>query len=119
VIVIPGGGHRELWMDHEGYRVGRWLSNHGVAAFVVKYRLAAEPGSSYTINGHSLPDVQRAIRLVRSRAAEWGVAPDHIGVIGFPAGGELVARVGTHYDSGDSGASDRLTARVHDRPSKR
>jgi endo-1,4-beta-xylanase len=108
VIVIPGGGHGELWMDHEGYRVGRWLSDHGVAAFVLKYRLAAEPGSSYTIDGHSLPDVQRAIRLVRSRAAEWGIAPDHIGMIGFSAGGELVARAGTHYDSGDSGASDPI-----------
>jgi len=108
VIVIPGGGHGELWMDHEGYRVGRWLSDHGVAAFVLKYRLAAEPGSSYTIDDHSLPDVQRAIRLVRSRAAEWGIAPDHIGMIGFSAGRELVARAGTHYDSGDSGASDPI-----------
>jgi acetyl esterase/lipase len=108
VIVIPGGGHRELWMDHEGYRVGRWLSDHGVAAFVLKYRLAAEPGSSYTIDGHSLPDVQRAIRLVRSRAAEWGIAPDRIGMIGFSAGGELVARAGTHYDSDNSRASDPI-----------
>ncbi len=75
---------------------------------MLKYRLAAEPGSSYTIDDHSLPDVQRAIRLVRSRAAEWGIAPDHIGMIGFSAGRELVARAGTHYDSGDSGASDPI-----------
>lgn len=105
VIVIPGGGHRELWMDHEGYRVAQWLSERGVAAFVLKYRLAAEPGSSYTIEGHSLPDVQRAIRLVRSRAREWGIAPDRIGVIGFSAGGELAARAGTHYDAGNTSAS--------------
>jgi acetyl esterase/lipase len=108
VIVIPGGGHRELWMDHEGYRVGRWLSDHGVAAFVLKYRLAAEPGSSYTIEGHSLPDVLRAIRLVRNRAGEWGIAPERIGIIGFSAGGELAARAGTHYDSGNAGASDAI-----------
>ncbi len=67
VIVIPGGGHRELWMDHEGYRVGGWLSDHGVAAFVLKYRLAHEEGSTYTVLGDALGDVQRAIRLVRSR----------------------------------------------------
>src|SRR4029077_3766741 len=66
VIVIPGGGHRELWMDHEGYRVGRWLADHGVAAFVLKYRLAREAGSTYTVEGTELADVQRAIRLVRS-----------------------------------------------------
>ena len=100
VIVIPGGGHRELWVDHEGYRVGRWLNDHGVAAFVLKYRLAKEPGSSYTIEGHSLPDVQRAIRLVRSRAREWNLAPDRIGVMGFSAGGELAALAGTGYDGG-------------------
>ena len=65
VIVIPGGGHRELWMDHEGYRVGRWLSEHGIAAFVLKYRLAAEPGSSYTIEGHSF-------RMCNARFAWYG-----------------------------------------------
>jgi endo-1,4-beta-xylanase len=97
VIVIPGGGHRELWMDHEGYRVGQWLDDHGIAAFVLKYRLANEPGSTYTIEGDELADVQRAIRLVRSRAADWHVAPDRIGVIGFSAGGELAALAGTRY----------------------
>ncbi len=69
VIVIPGGGHRELWMDHEGYRVGRWLSTHGIAAFVLKYRLARQEGSTYTVEGNALADVQRAMRMVRSRAA--------------------------------------------------
>ncbi len=56
VIVIPGGGHRELWMDHEGYRVGQWLEDHGIAAFVLKYRLANEPGSTYTVEGEELAD---------------------------------------------------------------
>jgi endo-1,4-beta-xylanase len=113
VIVIPGGGHRELWMDHEGYRVGQWLEDHGIAAFVLKYRLANEPGSTYTIEGDELADVQRAIRLVRSRAAEWHIAPDRIGVIGFSAGGELAALAGTRYDAAASpkDAIDRGSAR--------
>ncbi len=91
VLVIPGGGHREIWIDHEGYAVADWLSSHGVAAFVLKYRLAREPGSTYTIEGTELQDVQRALRLIRSRAAEWSVNPDRLGVIGFSAGGELAA----------------------------
>jgi endo-1,4-beta-xylanase len=99
VIVIPGGGHRELWMDHEGYRVARWLEDHGIAAFVLKYRLANEAGSTYTVEGDELADVQRALRLVRSRAGEWRIAPDRIGVIGFSAGGELAALAGTRYDA--------------------
>jgi endo-1,4-beta-xylanase len=108
VIVIPGGGHVELWMDHEGYRVGQWLSDHGVAAFVLKYRLAKEKGSPYTVEGDSLRDVQRALRLVRSHAAEWNVAPDRIGVIGFSAGGELAALAGTQYDEGNAAAPDPI-----------
>ena len=64
VIVIPGGGHRYLAIDHEGYAVARWSSEHGIAAFVLKYRLAREEGSSYTIEEHALRDTQRALRLV-------------------------------------------------------
>jgi acetyl esterase/lipase len=106
VIVIPGGGHRELWMDHEGYNVGRFLSDHGVNAFVLKYRLAREAGSTYSIEGNALADAQRAIRLMRSRAAEWGIDPQRIGVIGFSAGGELAALSATRYDAGHSSAAD-------------
>jgi len=73
VVVIPGGGHSELWIDHEGYAVAQYLSSHGVAAFVLKYRLAREKGSTYTVEGTELGDVQQAIRTVRSRSAEWGV----------------------------------------------
>jgi acetyl esterase/lipase len=106
VIVIPGGGHRELWMDHEGYNVGRFLNEPGVSAFVLKYRLAREAGSSYSIEGNALADAQRAIRLVRSRAAEWGIDPQHIGVIGFSAGGELAGLSGTRFDAGRGDAAD-------------
>jgi endo-1,4-beta-xylanase len=108
VLVIPGGGHRELWMDHEGYRVGAWLSSHGVAAFVLKYRLAREDGSTYTVEGTELGDTQRALRLIGSRAAEWGVDPNRIGVMGFSAGGELAALAGTRYDAGNAGAADPI-----------
>jgi len=114
VVVAPGGGHSELWMDHEGYNVAKWLSDHGIAGFVLKYRLARAKDSSYTVEGHSLADTQRALRLVRSRAAGWGVDPERIGVIGFSAGGELAALAGTRYDSGIEGATDpvdRLTSR--------
>jgi acetyl esterase/lipase len=108
VIVIPGGGHKEIWIDHEGYNVARWLSGHGVAAFVLKYRLAKAPHSTYTVDGDELPDVQRAIRLVRSRAGEWGVDPHRLGVIGFSAGGELAGLSAMRFDAGKPASSDPI-----------
>ena len=106
VIIAPGGGHKELWMDHEGYEVAQWLSEHGVAAFVLKYRLAREPASPYTVEGDELADMQRAIRTVRSRATEWGIDPKRVGVMGFSAGGELAGLAGTRYDLGNPAAAD-------------
>jgi acetyl esterase/lipase len=108
VLVIPGGGHRELWMDHEGYNVAAWLSQHGVAAFVLKYRLAKEAGSTYTVEGTELSDVQRALRLIRSRSAEWDVDPNRLGVMGFSAGGELAALAGMHFVDGSPNAADQI-----------
>ncbi len=75
VVICPGGGHRVLAIDHEGYEVAQWLANKGVAGFVLKYRLANEEGSTYKVDVHALADVRRAVRLVRSRAKEWGVDP--------------------------------------------
>jgi endo-1,4-beta-xylanase len=115
IVVIPGGGHAELWMDHEGYRVGRFLAQHGVAAFVLKYRLARAPGSTYTIKGDELADVQRAIRLVRSRASALQIDPGRIGVIGFSAGGELALLAATRFDGGRADAAD-LIERESSRP---
>jgi len=89
VIVAPGAGPRELWSDHEGHNVARWLSEHGIAAFVLVYRLARETNSTYTVDDHAVADMQRALRLVRSRASEWGIATNRIGVMGFSAGGEV------------------------------
>ena len=111
VLVIPGGGHREIWIDHEGYAVGEWLSQHGIAAFVLKYRLAREPGSTYTVEGTELDDTQRALRLIRSKAAEWQLNADRIGVMGFSAGGELAALASSRYDSGRPGATDAIDRR--------
>jgi endo-1,4-beta-xylanase len=106
VIIAPGGGHRELWTDHEGHNVAKWLSARGVAAFVLKYRLAREKESTYTVEGHALADIQRAIRLARSRATEWGIDPERIGVMGFSAGGELAALASVRYTAAVEGTAD-------------
>lgn len=108
IIVAPGGGHRELWMDHEGYAVGEFLSSHGVAAFVLKYRLAREKDSKYTVEGTELGDMQRAIRTVRSRSKEWHIDPARVGVMGFSAGGELAELASTRYDDGSPAAADPI-----------
>ena len=108
VLVIPGGGHSEIWIDHEGYNVAQFLSSHGVAAFVLEYRLAREKGSTYTVEGTELGDVQRALRVIRSRFSEWGVDPKRIGVLGFSAGGELAALASTRGDAGKPEAVDLI-----------
>jgi acetyl esterase/lipase len=108
VIIAPGGGHRELWVDHEGHNLARWLNTHGIAAFVLKYRLAREPDSTYKIDEHAFADAQRAIRLVRSRAREWRVEPSRVGVIGFSAGGELAALAGMRSDGGNKDSADAV-----------
>ncbi|WP_158942808.1 alpha/beta hydrolase [Granulicella sp. S190] len=108
VIIAPGGGHAELWIDHEGYRVAEWLSSHGVAAFVLQYRLARAKGSTYTVEGTELGDMQRAIRVVRQRSGEWNIDPERVGVMGFSAGGELAALASTRYDTGQADASDAV-----------
>jgi acetyl esterase/lipase len=108
VVIAPGGGHSELWADHEGLNVAHWLADHGVAGVVLKYRLAREKGSTYKIEGESLADMQRAIRLVRSRGAEWGIDPERIGVMGFSAGGEIAALAATRFDAGSQNAADSI-----------
>jgi endo-1,4-beta-xylanase len=107
-VILPGGGHRELWMMHEGINPGQWLADHGIAAFVVKYRLAREKDSPYKIEVHSVQDAQRAIRIVRSRAGEWNVDPNRVGVMGFSAGGETAAMVATSLPDGDPTARDNV-----------
>jgi endo-1,4-beta-xylanase len=106
VIVLPGGGHRYLSIDNEGHAVATWLSERGIAGFVLKYRLAREEGSTYTVEGHALQDVQRAIRVVKSRAKEWNVDPERVGVLGFSAGGQLASHAASRFDSGTPDDAD-------------
>ena len=105
VIVVPGGGHRELWTDHEGHAEARFLNEHGIAAFVLQYRLARAPNSTYSIEGDALNDLKRAIRTVRSRA-EWANDTKRIGAMGFSAGGQLVLLGAMRGDAGDAAAKD-------------
>jgi acetyl esterase/lipase len=107
ILVIPGGGHRVLAITHEGYNVAEWLRDHGIAAFVLKHRLAREANSTYKIEVESLADTVRAIRLIRSRAEEWGIDPNRVGAIGFSAGGELVSMVSAR-DAVDAAAPDPI-----------
>lgn len=108
VVIAPGGGHSSLWITHEGYNEAAWLAEHGVAAFVLKYRLARMKDSPYKIEEHSLDDAKRAIRMIRTRAKEWGVDPNRIGVMGFSAGGEIAALAADRYDTGNAQASDPI-----------
>ncbi|HXQ79876.1 MAG TPA: alpha/beta hydrolase [Opitutaceae bacterium] len=110
VVICPGGGHRYLALEHEGDAVGRWLSAHGVAGFVLKYRLAREPGSPYEVGVHALMDAQRAIRTVRSRAKEWSIDPAAVGIMGFSAGGEVALLAATQFDSPVKGSGDAVDA---------
>lgn len=103
VIIAPGGGYQHLSMVREGSDVAHWLNARGVAAFVLKYRLGMKYHSPIEMD-----DAQRAIRLVRSRAAGYGIVPNHIGIWGFSAGGHLAATTGTHFDSGNPAATDAI-----------
>jgi acetyl esterase/lipase len=108
VVIMPGGGHKYLAIDNEGHAVARWLSQHGVAGFVLKYRLAREPGSTYKVDVHALADAQRALRVVRSRAKTWSIDPARVGVMGFSAGGELAGLAGARFDAGKADAKDPI-----------
>ena len=103
VIIAPGGGYVHLAMEKEGTDIARWLNAHGVAGFVLKYRL----GPTYH-NPVELGDAQRAIRTVRARAAQLDIAPDRIGMWGFSAGGHLTASAGTLFDQGPPANADAI-----------
>jgi acetyl esterase/lipase len=110
VVVCPGGGYGGLAIGHEGKDPAEWLNRHGIAAFVLRYRL----GPRYH---HPAPmqDAQRAMRLVRCRAKEWNLDPKRIGIWGFSAGGHLASTVATHFDDGKPDADDPIE-RVSCRP---
>lgn len=98
-VIAPGGGHRYLVVDLEGERVAKRLNEMGVAAFVLRSRLARAEGSTYRVEVESLADLQQAIRVVRTRAKEWGVDPTRVGVMGFSAGGHLAALAQNTFDA--------------------
>jgi acetyl esterase/lipase len=110
VVICPGGGYGFLAVDHEGKQIGEWLTQHGVTAFMLKYRIAPR-------YHHPAPlqDAQRAIRTVRARAKEWNVDPKRVGIWGFSAGGHLASTAGTHFDDGKPDAGDPIE-RVSCRP---
>ena len=109
VVTCPGGGYATL-ADHEGQPVAEWLNSIGVAGFVLKYR----HGPRYQ-HPAPLQDAGRAIRTIRARAAQWGIDPGRIGILGFSAGGHLASTAATHFDSGKPGAEDPIE-RISSRP---
>lgn len=115
IIIAPGGGHRMLCLGHEGPALAEWFAERGIAAFVLKYRLANEPGSTYTVDDHAMADTRRAIRMVRHRAKEWKIDPTRIGILGFSAGGELAALAAMNSDAGNASAADPID-QVSSRP---
>ncbi|MDE3195886.1 MAG: alpha/beta hydrolase [Acidobacteriota bacterium] len=115
MVVAPGGGHTQLVMEKEGWEAADWLNAHGIAAFVLKYRLARAKGVQYTLPKEVYADAARSMRLVRSRAGEWGVDPNRIGFIGFSAGGEVAGMIETKFDKGNPDSPDPVE-RVSSRP---
>lgn len=109
VVICPGGGYGGLATAHEGNEVAKWWNSLGVSAFVLKYRVAPYK--------HPAPmnDVQRALRLVRSKAAEWKIDPARVGIMGFSAGGHLASTAATHFVESDNAEAkdeiDRLSCR--------
>ncbi len=110
VVVCPGGGYGHLAVDHEGKQIAQWLNGINITAAVLRYRHAPHYQHPAPMN-----DVQRALRLVRSPDSPLKLAVDHVGIIGFSAGGHLASTAGTHFDAGDPDAED-LVRRVSCRP---
>lgn len=112
VLVAPGGGYARIVVDKEGYEIARWLSARGFTVFVLFYRL---PGDGWAAGPDvALSDAQRAMRLIRQRAGDFGIQPDRVGMMGFSAGGHLCGDLATRFDVPTYraiDAADRLSAR--------
>jgi acetyl esterase/lipase len=112
VVVCPGGGYGALAEGHEGKDIAKWLNDRGVAAFMLRYRIAQKdrPGP---LHPYPLLDAQRAIRTVRARAKEFGIDPNRVGIWGFSAGGHLASTAATHFDAGknDGDEIDKVSCR--------
>ncbi len=110
IVVLPGGGYSHLSETKEGSDVAKWLNSLGISAFVLKYRL----GMKYH-EPNQLLDAARALRTVRSRAKEWNLDTNRIGILGFSAGGHLASTLSTHFDAGNAAATDAIE-KVSSRP---
>lgn len=108
VVICPGGGHRLLVYNAEGVEPALFLTNLGVVAIVLKYRLAREENSPYSLDKHLKEDAYRAMRLVRSHAKEWNIDTARVGMLGFSAGGEVVAAVAYQPGRGLASAKDPI-----------
>jgi len=108
VVVCPGGGHRLLVWTAEGIDPARFLNNLGITVFVLKYRLGRDTLSPYKIEVHARQDGLRAMRMVRGRAAEFGIDANRIGMMGFSAGGEVVDMVAFGPNKPDPGSADPI-----------
>jgi len=110
VVICPGGAYWGMAVKHEGSQVAKWLNGLGITAFVLKYRL---PDDSIMENKSIGPmqDGQKAIRIVRSHAKEWGINPEKIGIMGFSAGGHLASTISTHFDEKVYESEDLTSAR--------
>jgi acetyl esterase/lipase len=109
IVICPGGGYIRHVMDREGYPIARWLNENGIAAIILEYRLPE--GRSLV----PLLDAQRALRTTRAKAAEWGIDPHRVGILGFSAGGHVASTAGTHFDGGHAGDPDPVE-RLGSRP---
>jgi acetyl esterase/lipase len=98
VVICPGGGYSILAWDLEGVEVAQWLNSIGVTGVILKYRVPEKRPGGQVNHFPPLEDAQRALSLVRSKAAEWQIKPDHIGILGFSAGGHLTVLACTQYD---------------------
>lgn len=103
VVICPGGGYGHLAVDKEGKQVAQMFNTHGVAGFVLRYRHAPRYHYPFPQN-----DAKRAVRFVRTHAAEYGIDPHRIGLMGFSAGGHLASSIVTHFDDGDPAAADPI-----------
>ncbi len=110
VIICPGGGYGVLAYKHEGTDVAKRLNESGIAAFVLKYRIPDDSTMPDKEIG-PIQDAQRALLIVRTRAGEWGIKPNRIGIMGFSAGGHLASSVGTHFDSSFTANAARISLR--------
>lgn len=114
VVICPGGGYGTLASDHEGKQPAEFLNSLGILAFVLKYRVVAK-GRPGPLLHAPLMDAQRAVRMVRANAAEYGIDPKKVGIWGFSAGGHLASTAATHIVDGDVNATDPIE-RVSSRP---